>query len=432
MAPPGAPAGLWLAGVVIAAQLHCAIPAAAPQTWEVLAVAAGDYGVRQPLAFRGPLGCYGGSPDGVRTRAPLRAASCAPALCRAPRSRPPTSRGPCMLQDMHAAELEVRRRGGHGGAWSAPRRALPPCAAHGSFSRPQPQGLSHGRGRGGRVLLAALSTSRKSELILKEVKTVDGVDVNIKLESLGGSRRRISGGLLIEAPPRAIWDVLTNYNQLHEYIPNIAASGAQLQPNGRVRIEQVGVISPTLRLTTRIVLEVLEEPYQTLTFSKVESREFLEFEGTYSITKMDGGGDQSYLEYSVEALPLPLLPIQLVQGKIKQEVPPMLAAVRCNAIKYNELRIQTLGPAWMEDLPVPVSESYRKKLDGPNAVSDDRPSYSAPGMKDRRTPLYTIEGGAPLPFTSLAVGLLQAVVSFLNLLPGFKPLPGDADQRDKD
>ena len=119
----------------------------------------------------------------------------------------------------------------------------------------------------------ALSTSQKSELILKEVKHVDGVDVNIKLENLGGSRRRISGGLIIEvcafsvrlcsvlpyhasircsrylpntnshahvqAPPRAIWDVLTNYNQLHEYIPNIAASGAQLQPNGRVRIEQV-------------------------------------------------------------------------------------------------------------------------------------------------------------------------------------------------
>ena len=41
-------------------------------------------------------------------------------------------------------------------------------------------------------------TTRQSELILQEVKKVDGVDVNIKLESLGGSRRRISGGLLIE------------------------------------------------------------------------------------------------------------------------------------------------------------------------------------------------------------------------------------------
>ena len=66
---------------------------------------------------------------------------------------------------------------------------------------------------------------RPAELILKEVKNVDGVDINIKLEGLGGSRRRISGGLFIEAPPRAIWDVLTNYNNLHEYIPNIAESG---------------------------------------------------------------------------------------------------------------------------------------------------------------------------------------------------------------
>ena len=87
--------------------------------------------------------------------------------------------------------------------------------------------------------MALSASKKKSELILKEVKTIGGVDVNIKLENLGGSRRRISGGLAIEAPPRAIWDVLTNYNCLNEYIPNIAASGAVLQPNGRVRIEQV-------------------------------------------------------------------------------------------------------------------------------------------------------------------------------------------------
>ena len=44
------------------------------------------------------------------------------------------------------------------------------------------------------MLIAAPLTSRKSELLIKEVKNVDGVDVNIKLESLGGNRRRISGG----------------------------------------------------------------------------------------------------------------------------------------------------------------------------------------------------------------------------------------------
>lgn len=265
-----------------------------------------------------------------------------------------------------------------------------------------------------------------SKEILREVKTVHGADVNILLENLGGTRRRISGGLRIEAPPRAIWDILTNYNALNEYIPNIAASGAVLQPNGRVRIEQVGVISPTLRLTTRIVLEVKEEPYRKLTFSKVESREFLEFEGTYTITKMQNGA--SYLEYSVEALPLPLLPIALVQGKIRQEVPPMLAAVRSNANKYHQHRIRTQGPAWTEDLPVPASESYRRRIDSKNDVGDDRPLYSVPGVEERGSQLYTLNNtaleGASLPFTSIAGGLLQAVVQILNLLPGFKPLPG--------
>ena len=355
-----------ITAVMMVVQLNWAIPTAALQTWEVLVVAASACEARRhPLAFLA-LGRCGSS--GARTLAPLCAEPCAAALCRTPRGRSHCC-GPSMLQG-RAAGLESLRRG-HGD--SAPG-ALPPCITHGSFLRFQPQGLSHGRGSGGRLLLDL----GKCELLMKEVKNVDGVDVNIKLESLGGNRRSISGGLFIEAPPRAIWDVLTNYNHLQDYIPNIAASGAQLQPNGRVRIEQVGVISSALRLTTRIVLEVEEDPYKQLTFSKVESREFLEFEGTYTITTLSGG---AYLEYSVKALPLPLLPIQLVQGKIMQEVPSMLAAVRTNAIKYNNIRIQTLGPAWMEDLPVPVSETYRGKMDGPNAVTDVRPrSDDAPAF----------------------------------------------------
>jgi len=261
------------------------------------------------------------------------------------------------------------------------------------------------------------------ELILKEVKQVEGVDVNIMLEGLGGNRRRISGGLFIEAPPRAIWDVLTNYNALNEYIPNIAESGAVLQPNGKIRIEQVGVISPTLKITTRIVLEVTEAPYKTLTFSKVESREFIEFEGTYSIIQTSD--DRSYLEYSVEALPLPILPIQLVQGKIKKEVPPMLAAVRTNANKYHALRCSTLGENWMEDVPVPVSTSYKKRIGSSDPLSDDRPRYR-PAREDDISS-YTLPGSASpsLPFSSIAAGLLQALIGAFKLLPGFKGLPGD-------
>eukprot|EP00277_Geminigera_cryophila_P006063 CAMPEP_0179411300 /NCGR_PEP_ID=MMETSP0799-20121207/3821_1 /TAXON_ID=46947 /ORGANISM="Geminigera cryophila, Strain CCMP2564" /LENGTH=291 /DNA_ID=CAMNT_0021183355 /DNA_START=85 /DNA_END=959 /DNA_ORIENTATION=+ len=125
-------------------------------------------------------------------------------------------------------------------------------------------------------MAAAASTT---ELILDEIKTTDGVDVAMKLESLGGSKRRISGGILIEAPVRAVWDVLTDYNRLQEYIPNIADSRTIRQPNGRLYLEQVGVVSKRIGLTSRILLDVEEFPYSKLTFTRVESREFLEFMG---------------------------------------------------------------------------------------------------------------------------------------------------------
>ncbi len=91
-------------------------------------------------------------------------------------------------------------------------------------------------------------------LLIEEVKSVDGVEVFIRLEALEGNRRRISGGLLIDAPPRAVWEVLTNYSALSEYIPNIAESGARVQPDGRVRIEQVRGRGPAPPLACRLQL----------------------------------------------------------------------------------------------------------------------------------------------------------------------------------
>jgi len=301
--------------------------------------------------------------------------------------------------------------------------------------------ISHPR-RTASVFMSSTADTR-AELILQEVKNWEGVNVDIKLEGLGGNRRRISGGLFIEAPPRAIWDTLTNYNELHRYIPNIAESGAQLQPNGRVRIEQVGVISATLNLKTRIVLEVDEKPYSTLTFNKVESREFIEFRGTYSISEPDQTG-ASYLEYSVEALPHPLLPVQLVQSKIRAEVPPMLAAVRTNANKYQSMRVQALGPDWATEVPPPLSGVYRRRIQTmkkPVDYPDPSPTRKKKKLVERvsgefclvedappkrsgtRSSNMDVEGetvileGPSLPFSWVLSGILQGVVSLVKLFP---------------
>eukprot|EP00961_Rhodomonas_salina_P067768 909907-Rhodomonas_salina.2 len=40
----------------------------------------------------------------------------------------------------------------------------------------------------------------------------------------------------------------------------------------------------------------------------------------------------------------------------------MLAAVRTNANKYHALRCSTLGENWMEDVPIPVSTAYKRRI----------------------------------------------------------------------
>jgi hypothetical protein len=98
-----------------------------------------------------------------------------------------------------------------------------------------------------------------------------------------------------------------------------------VQSDGSLHLEQVGVVSRRLALTTRIVLKVHERPFESLTFTKIEAAGFSEFQGTYTITPRPEG---SYVHYSILAMPLPVVPVFLVLAKLKSSIPAMLAAVR--------------------------------------------------------------------------------------------------------
>ena len=89
-------------------------------------------------------------------------------------------------------------------------------------------------------------------------------------------------------------------------------------------------MSRRLGLTTRIVLKVGEQPFEKLTFSKVEAAGFQEFEGTYTITERHDGS--SYVHYSIVATPLPVVPVFLILGKLKSSIPSMLTAVRTRVL----------------------------------------------------------------------------------------------------
>lgn len=182
------------------------------------------------------------------------------------------------------------------------------------------------------------------EAVLQELTVpIDGGEVHLRLEALGGRRRRMSGGIFIEAPLSRVWAVLTQYGRMAEFLPNIVASAVKEGARGEVLLDQTGVISRRLQLKSRMVLRVTEVPTSTITFSRVSGRDFTAFEGIYMFREVpsspggpDGQGGERVggcqLDYSLDAVPMAFFPVALVERKIVKEMPKILAAIRREAL----------------------------------------------------------------------------------------------------
>merc|ERR1719183_2211152 len=150
--------------------------------------------------------------------------------------------------------------------------------------------------------------------------------VDFQMETLHLTKRRCSGGVLIDASPEDIWAVITDYDRLPEVVPNILSNAVTRNgATGRVTIQQESLISTRLNLITSMNLEAVEDRDRwEMTLRRLSGHGFLEFVGKYQLTPRAGG---TYLSYSVELVPCPIFPLPLVERKIRKEVPKMLAAV---------------------------------------------------------------------------------------------------------
>eukprot|EP00871_Galdieria_phlegrea_P005966 jgi/Galph1/857/GphlegSOOS_G5705.1 len=171
-----------------------------------------------------------------------------------------------------------------------------------------------------------------TEKVIREVtEVVDCVNIHVRLASLGGRRRKISGGLKIETSVHRVWNVMTEYEKLPEILPNILEARVTVDEKGRKMIEQLILLSKTLRIQSRIIVTVQEEHLKTLRFTKYRSRDFEEFDGVYYFNENNDGSCQ--MNYNLVATPNPLFPVAIVERKIMKEVPKMLSNIRDIALR---------------------------------------------------------------------------------------------------
>jgi ribosome-associated toxin RatA of RatAB toxin-antitoxin module len=151
------------------------------------------------------------------------------------------------------------------------------------------------------------------------------------MERLPQGARRLAAQLRLELHPDWLWSVLTDYENLQHFIPNLAASRQLWRRQNRVCLEQVGTQQFCgLRFSARVQLELCEEREQGLLRFRMLDGDFRCFQGTWSI---GADGTSSWLLYDLTVQGKPGMPIGLIEQRLKDDLASNLRGVQQEAMR---------------------------------------------------------------------------------------------------
>ncbi len=124
-------------------------------------------------------------------------------------------------------------------------------------------------------------TNLEGDLVADTVASLPKVEIQV--EKIAERQRQISAKIQIPQPVEIIWKVLTDYEALADFIPNLAKSRLIEHPNGGIRLEQIG--SGRLlnfNFCARVVLDLEEYFPKEINFRMVEG-DFKGFSGSWCL-----------------------------------------------------------------------------------------------------------------------------------------------------
>ena len=151
--------------------------------------------------------------------------------------------------------------------------------------------------------------------------------VAVHTEHLDGRQRRIMAQIEIPHPIEQVWEILTDYDHLADFIPNLAQSRRIGHPEGGIRLEQVGSESVLkIKVCLRVVLDMVEQFPNELQFTMIEG-DFRTFTGAWKLEPLAAGTGTS-LCYVVTVLPPRAIPVGLIERNLRHNLSNNLLAIR--------------------------------------------------------------------------------------------------------
>ncbi len=153
--------------------------------------------------------------------------------------------------------------------------------------------------------------------------------VEVQVEQLSPRQRQISAKIPISQAVEPIWQVLTDYEALADFIPNLSKSQRLEHPTGGIRLEQVGT-QRLLRFnfSARVVLDLEEKFPNEINFNLVEG-DLKAFSGTWRLQPdIQSKTVVTNLFYTVCVLPKRTMPVSIIERRLSNDLRLNLLAIR--------------------------------------------------------------------------------------------------------
>lgn len=196
------------------------------------------------------------------------------------------------------------------------------------------------------------------------------------IESTASNSRRISGEIIMNIPIDAIWNILTDYDNLSTHVPNLVESKV-INNDSRIvggvpRVYQRGAqrifgfefgADVTMDMTEHVHhahdLNTNEPKMYSIDFECVDSQFFSQFDGSWILEECPNS--ETMVRYIVDVRPKGPVPVAALEWRIKEDVPVNILAVsksasaKITARRNIEESIQTIQE--VEPMPSRIQQS---------------------------------------------------------------------------
>ena len=151
------------------------------------------------------------------------------------------------------------------------------------------------------------------------------------MEKFSGGTRRLAAQLTTSASLESLWNVLTDYDRLNLYIPNLLSSKKIYQNNNNVHLKQVGAQDFLgMKFSAEVTIDLFENKELGQLKFKLIKGDFRKFEGSWKIQKIKNTSKNSLI-YDLTVQGCQWMPIGIIEKRLKKDLSENLIAVERQA-----------------------------------------------------------------------------------------------------